>query len=112
MWISIIALIWVYRQPTSAFGIAPMAPYLALVTILTSRVHRNTKLGLYHTDSLQSNDPKSQPHSATYSMLRGKAAKPISIAVTDVENTGVIIQRRDSGEVPLIPWTSGWLEDA
>ena len=63
--VSIIALVWAEiwpdYQPTSAIPgrIAAMAPYLVLVTILTGRVHRNTKLGVYNTASQQSNDPKS-----------------------------------------------------
>jgi len=91
MLISIIALIWVNswpdNQPASAFRIASMAPYLALVTILNGRVYRNTKLGLYNSVSRQSIDPKSQRHAA-YSMLSGSshsAAEPIPIAVTNVD---------------------------
>ena len=88
--ISVIALIWVKwldYQP-SPFGITPMAPYLVLVTILTGRVHRNTKLGLYNMDSQQSNDPKSQPHTVAYStLLRNShpAAKPIQRVDTDID---------------------------
>jgi hypothetical protein len=89
--VSVIALIlaenWHDYQP-SPFGMtAAMAPYLALVTILTGRVHRNTKLGLYNMVSLQSNDRKSQPHAAAYIMLPPgnslPAAKPIPIAVSE-----------------------------
>ena len=72
MGVSVIALIWVNNWPDQlapAFRIAPMAPYFALVTILNGRVHRNTKLGLYNTASLQSNVPKSQPNVAAYIML-------------------------------------------
>ena len=95
MGISVIASIWVnywpYHQPTSAFLIAPMAPYLVLVIILNGRVHRNTKLGLYNTVSLQSNDRKSQLHAAAYSMLPGNshsAASTIPIVVTHVDSDG------------------------
>ena len=65
MVVSIITLIWVEIWPTSAIQIAAMAPYFVLVSILTSRVHRNTKLGLYNTASLPAqstgSDPKSRP---------------------------------------------------
>ena len=90
MGISVIALIWVnnWPQATSAFRLAPMAPYLVLVTILNGRVHRNTKLGLYNMVSLQSNDPKSQPHAAAYVMLPGNshsAAEPVPTTVGNVD---------------------------
>ena len=90
MVISIVALVWVSdwpnNQTASAFRIAPMAPYLVLVTILNGRVHRNTKLGLYNKVSLESSDPKSIPNPAAYSMLPSgnshSIVKPIQIAVT------------------------------
>ena len=95
---SIIALIWVNAwsdQTDAAFRIAPMAPYLVIMTILNGRVHRNTKLGLYNVVSLQSNDRKSQPHAAVaYNMLprsSQSAVKPIiPKAVTHIESSAHI----------------------
>ena len=55
-----------------------MAPYLALVTILTGRVHRNTKLGLYDMVP-QTFDLKSQPRFATYSVLPAASPSPVPI---------------------------------
>ena len=91
MVVSIITLIWVdiwpHHQSTSAFRIAPMGPYLVLVTILTSRVHRNTKLGLYNTASQHSSDPKSQPHAAAHSWNSQPSAKSFPITVTNFDGS-------------------------
>ena len=70
--ISVIALIWVnnlnwFDHQPSPFGITPIAPYFVLVAILTSRVHRNTKLGLYNMVSVESIDMKFQPQTAARS---------------------------------------------
>jgi hypothetical protein len=86
--ISVIALIWVNIGPDyhpSPLKIAAMAPYFVLVTILTGRVHRNTKLGLYNMVSQQW---KSLPQVTSY-MLPGNthpAAKPIPIVVSNVDD--------------------------
>ena len=65
-----------------------MAPNLVLLTILNGRVHRNTKLGLYNMVSLQSSDPKSQPHVAAYNILPGNShpavmSIPMTVASVD-----------------------------
>ena len=104
--VSIIAFIWAEiwhdYQPTPAIPgrIVAMAPYLVLVTIFTGRVHRNTKLGLYNTASLHSNDPKSHPllephltgsaatHTSSWnshSSVRPLPAVPFPMAVTDFD---------------------------
>ena len=89
MIIIIFTLIWVnsWPQATSTFRLTPMAPNLVLVTILNGRVHRNTKLGLYN--KVQSNDPKSQPHTTpAYNMLPGNSypsSAPVSMAITSVD---------------------------
>jgi hypothetical protein len=85
--VSVIALIWANKWPdyqSSPFGIAPMAPYLALVTILTGRVYRNTKLGLYDMVP-QSFDLKSQPQFASYSVLPAASPSPIPITFSNVD---------------------------
>ena len=89
MVVIIFTLIWVnsWPQATAAFRLAPMPPNLILLTILNGRVHRNTKLGRYNKVSLQSNDPKSQPHAPAYNMLPGNSypSAPVSTAVTSVD---------------------------
>jgi len=89
--VSVVALIWANKwhdyQP-SPFGIAPMAPYLVLVTILTGRVYRNTKLGLYDMVP-QSIDLKTQAQGqgVAYSMLSGNSlpASPTPIAFSHAD---------------------------
>jgi len=90
--ISVIALIWSYIWPNhlpSPLNIAAMAPYFVLVTILTGRVHRNTKLGLYNMDSRQSNDPKTQ----SFIMFAGS---PVVSNVDDYRSDYSTTRRRGS----------------
>ena len=90
--ISVIALIWVNIWPDhhpSTLNIAAMAPYFVLVTILTGRVHRNTKLGLYNTVSQQSTDLKTQPQAMSCLIFAGNshaAANTMPIAVSNVDD--------------------------
>ena len=102
MVISVISLIWVnnWPQATSAFRLSPMAPYFVLVTILNGRVHRNTKLGLYNKVSMQSNDPKSQPHAAAYIMVPGNSqptAESIPIASSNADEYRSDLSKTRSG---------------
>jgi len=82
---TIFTLSWInnWPQATSAFRLAPMAPNVVLLAILNGRVHRNTKLGLYAS---QSNDPKSQPHVVLPGNYRS-SMKPVPMAVTSVDGS-------------------------
>jgi len=83
---------WVYSwstiQPTSAFRLALVAPFISTITILICRVHRNTKLGLYSKVVLPFNDPKLQTRAAKKGMVPRNvhsAEMPIQISLTHVD---------------------------
>ena len=93
---AVASLAWLYgwmEIPTSSFRIALVPPYLILMNILTGRVHRNTKLGLYSNVNLEtlprSNDLdlKSQTHATIneYNSHFSRAVMPIQIAITQVD---------------------------
>jgi hypothetical protein len=86
MFISGVTLAWVYVwreiqvELNSTFRIALVPPFLALVTILICRVHRNTKLDLYSNAKSHTADTCGIVLPKFYS-----ASRPIQIAVTHVD---------------------------